>query len=527
MARFWNKIAANQSPRYSMQTPTSSPNTLPKGVGLLLVTLALMAPSAAEAFCGFYVSGGTADLYNNATQVVLMRDGTRTVLTMQNNYEGPLADFAMVIPVPIVLMEENVKTLDPAIFAKIDQLSAPRLVEYWEQDPCNPMEYDDAFPTTAGGDRDSSVDEDGVVVEAEFKVGEYQIVILSANEATGLENWLTGNDYNVPDGTSTHLAPYVESGSYFFVAKIISSEVRFDGERAILSPLRFHFDTETFHLPIRLGLISAEDQQDLIVYTLGINQRYQVANYDNVTIPTNIDVREAARDQFGGFYNALFTRVLERNPGAVITEYAWNAATCDPCPGPTLDGSDIATLGGDVMSNQDQRGWVVTRLHARYDAGNVGEDLIFEAAPPIAGGREFLQENGELEEGSVASQVNNFQARYAIRHEWDGPIECDTPNRGHWGGPPGDPWGNNVQDGATSPNTSGEDYRTQNAPIEELVDEEVPEAGIIPRAPGTTDRGPELESGCTTLGTSGAAGLGLLALAFGLFVIRRKGGSPR
>jgi MYXO-CTERM domain-containing protein len=503
------------------------------GLKLIATTLvavaALAAPTSAEAFCGFYVSGGTTDLYNNATQAVLMRDGTRTVLTMQNNYQGPLADFAMVIPVPIVLQEENVKTLDPAIFAKIDQLSAPRLVEYWEQDPCNPQEYYDAPSAQGGGARDDAeADNDGVVVEAEFKVGEYQIAILSASEATGLESWLIGNDYSIPDGAATHLDPYVEGGSYFFVAKIIAEEVRYEDGRAVLSPLRFHYDAETFSLPIRLGLISAEDQQDLIVYTLAQNQRYQVANYDNVTIPTNIDVREEARDQFGAFYNALFDRVLARNPGSVVTEYSWNAATCDPCPGPTLDGNDIATFGGDVIGGADQWGWVVTRLHARYDAGNVGDDLVFEAAPPIAGGREFLQEEGVLEEGSRPSEVNNFQARYAIRHAWDGPIECDEPNRGHWGGPPGDPYGNNVQDGATSPNTSGDDYRTQSAPIEELVTEEIPEAGIVPRTPGTGvtpytgPTGPTTDSGCATTAGKSGLGFGLFALLAGLFVLRRK-----
>ena len=99
----------------------------------------LAAPSAAHAFCGFYVSGADARLFNNATQVVMMRAGTRTVLSMQNNYQGPPADFAMVVPVPVVLQKENVKTLPREIFDRVDQLSAPRLVEYWEQDPCRPQ----------------------------------------------------------------------------------------------------------------------------------------------------------------------------------------------------------------------------------------------------------------------------------------------------------------------------------------------------------------------------------------------------
>ena len=83
-------------------------------------------------------------------------------------------------------------------------------------------------------------------------------------------------------------------------------------------------------------------------------------------------------------------------------------------------------------------GFVLTRLHARYDAGSVSDDLVFKAAPPIAGGREFLtDEKGVLEQGS-ARAGNNFQARYAIRHPWKGKLACKEPWFGSWGSPPGD-----------------------------------------------------------------------------------------
>ena len=71
--------------------------------------LFLLIPSVAEAFCGFYVAGADGALYNNATQVVMMRSGTTTVLSMQNNYKGPPENFAMVVPVPVILQEDNVK----------------------------------------------------------------------------------------------------------------------------------------------------------------------------------------------------------------------------------------------------------------------------------------------------------------------------------------------------------------------------------------------------------------------------------
>src|SRR5258705_3024788 len=123
------------------------------GIAAELAAATLGAPTAAHAFCGFYINEAGGEMFNNATQVVLMRQGTRTVLSMQNNYQGPPQDFAMVIPVPVVLKESDVKTLTKDVFAKVDTMGAPRLVEYWEQDPCMRNNYDSridiAAPTSA------------------------------------------------------------------------------------------------------------------------------------------------------------------------------------------------------------------------------------------------------------------------------------------------------------------------------------------------------------------------------------------
>jgi MYXO-CTERM domain-containing protein len=532
----------------------------------VIVALALLAPRAAHAFCGFYVSGADAKLFNNATQVVLMRDGQRTVLSMQNNYEGPPEGFALVVPVPVVLQKENVKTLPRAIFDRVDQLTSPRLVEYWEQDPCyHPELSPAAMPSMAkgamapsGGVGGASF---GVTIEAQFTVGEYEIVILSAKDATGLDIWLHRSGYKIPDGAEPYFRPYVAGGSKFFVAKVDPQKVTFENGQAMLSPLRFFYDSDTFSLPIRLGLINSHGPQDLIVDILAMGQRYEVANYDNVTIPTNLDVAEGAKEQFGALYAALFDKTLEEHPRAVVTEYSWDASSCDPCPTPALSMSELATLGADTLvtappatppagprpvldvasqartgadndpvkrvammhyegltrcfdaeaSDPSARGrtiltftvdpngapsdltvtgeqprnprldacitrqaktwrvpaeaahglgrvlltygarpqaavppwmrggggFVVTRLHARYTRDTLGEDLVFRAASPIQGGREsFAQQGGVVEKGARPGAINNFQARYAIRHPWSGPLTCANPVRGRWGGPP-------------------------------------------------------------------------------------------
>jgi MYXO-CTERM domain-containing protein len=213
---------------------------------------------------------------------------------------------------------------------------------------------------------------------------------------------------------------------------------------ATLSPLRFHYDSEQFALPIRLGLVSSNGAQDLVVHVLAKGKRYEVANYPNVAAPTNLYVSDATRSQFGAFYAALFDRVMVKNPKAVVTEYAWQAGSCDPCPGPTLDLDTLASLGADVLPSVGEKAnpnlaseFVLTRMHARYTKETLGADLVFREGAAIIGGRGMPSGDTPLERGAQSSQSNNFQARYIIRHAWTGPIECKTPNRGIWGGPPG------------------------------------------------------------------------------------------
>ena len=424
---------------------------------LLLALLLTFAAIPAHAFCGFYVSDSGSKLFNNATQVALMREGTRTVLSMQNNYEGPPERFALVVPVPVVLQKENVKTLPRDLFTKLEQLDAPRLVEYWEQDPCaqggsgTGEGFGNGHGRLGGTHATRSAGPDlGVTVEAQFTVGEYEIVILSAEDSGGLDTWLRREKYNIPPGAEPYLRPYVAKGSKFFVAKVDPAKVTFDEHhQAQLSPLRFHYDSEQFTLPVRLGLLNAKDTQDLVVHVLAKGQRYEAANYENVAIPTNLDVNEDAKKDFAGVYNALFDDTVREHPKAVVTEYSWDAATCDPCPGPALSAQDLATLGADALPQSQQPsqpaprrmwrwggGFVLTRLHARYTKDALGDDLVFRAAPPIVGGREMRAFGASLEQTPSPSSFNNFQARYAIRHPWTGEIKCEHPVRDVWGGPP-------------------------------------------------------------------------------------------
>jgi hypothetical protein len=379
---------------------------------LAVIALAFI-PLQAQAFCGFYVGKADSSLFNESSQVILARDGQRTTISMRNDYRGELTEFALVVPVPVVLKKDDVKVLDQKIFERLDSYTAPRLVEYHDEDPCAPRVRRDAMlsavPAPSASGPRGSVDQ-RVRVEAFFTVGEYDIVILSAQESDALETWLTQNGYNIPKGASAALRPYVRQGMKFFVARVNLKEQAKGGSR-YLSPLQFGFTSEKFMLPMRLGMLNAKGPQDLIVYTLTRKGRVEASNYRTVKVPTGVDLPTYVRDPavFRDFYKTMFSRLAEEDGyRTVFTEYAWDSGWCDPCVAPPPRDDEIVAAGAAWVTDgagTRQRGVavVVTRLHLRYTPDSFPEDLV-------------LQETADRA---------TFQARYVLRHPWAGnPYRC-------------------------------------------------------------------------------------------------------
>ncbi len=380
--------------------------------------LALLAgPPDASAFCGFYVGKADASLYNEASQVVIARNEGRTVISMMNDYKGELTEFALVVPVPVVLEKSQIHVGDREVFKHLDAYSAPRLVEYFDENPCNPILYEKALPApaAAGAMRASKdVERDralGVTVEAEYTVGEYDIVILSAKQSDGLETWLGENGYRIPKGASAALRPYIQQDMKFFVAKVNLKEQKKTGV-SYLRPLQFAFESPKFMLPIRLGMVNAKGPQDLILFVLTKNGRVESTNYRTVKLPSGMNVPEYVKGDFANFYKSMFdTQVDQAKMRAVFTEYFWDMGWCDPCAAEPLSHDELKKLGVFWLDEDAEpaakRGFapmpgaspvMVTRMHVRYTADSFPEDLVFQET----------------------ADRDNFQGRYVLRHAWKG-----------------------------------------------------------------------------------------------------------
>lgn len=377
----------------------------------LLITLVAMICIIPKAwgFCGFYVAKADATLYNKASQVVIARDGNRTILTMANDFQGDVKDFALVVPVPVVLKREQVQIGDPKILERLDAFSAPRLVEYFDPNPCQENKFWDFAPrpasvakTQASNRRDRSL---GVTVEAQFSVGEYDIVILSAKESTGLATWLTQNGYRIPNSAAPLLQPYIRQNMKFFVAKVNLTQFQRAGFQ-YLRPLQIAYSSPKFMLPIRLGMINASGEQDLIVYILSPKGQAELTNYRTAKIPTNAEIPLFVKTDFARFYKAVFATAHQReNQKVAFLEYAWDMGSCDPCAADPLTPDELRKAGVFWLNSPSAsagRGVFITRLHVRYSRARFAEDLMFQET----------------------ANRQNFQGRYVLRHPFNGRANC-------------------------------------------------------------------------------------------------------
>jgi hypothetical protein len=475
------------------------------GFSLLLASLTLA--SGATAFPGF-MAGKTKPPVIHESAVVMMKKGPTTVVTVMPDYQGPLEPFVVVLATPADVTADHVVTLKREFVDHANQMSAPRFHEFWEQDPCDPGPAEQEWqrdlrvsgsgflgaPAPGGGGQ-KVAPELSLDTQPKVKDGEYKMSVLPPG--TSPIGWLKDHGYTAPPGTEQAVAPYVSQGLVFVMAEVDTKRIELVGsDRAQLSPIRFYTDQPYDTLPSKLGLLNKppSDMQELTVYALDPTNRYEVANYENITAPTNIEVDFDVKERMGEFYNSLYDAILKQHPKAFLREYAWPADGCgEPCATVPYELSELLSLGGDVFERavpEDEKKpkppeltadekaadkellkplkpkekkqrikdltadrqkvaevkalvarnkYILSRVHYRYDDKTLSDDPKFVGKGDGLDGGTALPK-GEKREASqdVTNDKNRLQTRFNNFHNWKPVIHCDAPDRWKWGKSPPD-----------------------------------------------------------------------------------------
>lgn len=321
--------------------------------------LALLPPAAA--FCGTYIGDLGEDLANTRSQIIIAREGQRTTLTLSPDVQGSTTRFGMLLPVPEVLLPEDVTLASAALFGVFGDWSVPRLVSY----DCGDFYQEGDSDTDADTDADADATSDGVTVESTFSVGAYDLSVLSATGADGLTPWLQDRGFVVPDSAAPILQGYIDAGQYFLAAQV---DLQALPDGGYLPPLQFGYDDPAFSVPIRLGTTVSTGEQDLLIYVLAENTTVGVANYDEAELESDCMVPPGQEpdDYYAQALDESFSR------GVWLKEYMWWPMNCDPCASEPPTEADILATG----YKGDAYGAHFTRLHLRYTPEEATQDLM-------------------------------------------------------------------------------------------------------------------------------------------------------
>lgn len=426
---------------------------------------------------------GGSDRFVHTTHVVVLKDSDVSVVTVMIDYQGPRTKFALLLPVPRDVDATRVRTLRREIVSRLEQVSAPRLHEFYEKDPCEPGRAEQAWeerlrPRTRGfltprmlPPPDSSYrisNEMSIPSQPVFKGEESEFAhwVLTASSERELEAKLSRRGYRISKSAASRLNPHLGPGAKLLLSEVQLDRVELVGNNAIqLGGIRY---TTREKLPLvasTLGLLHSAGTQDLFIYVLDSKHRYEAANYPNVFSPTNVAVAPQGRLHLGSAYNALFDHVVAKEP-RFVTEYVWSTEGCgEPCPNAPLQLRELLSLGGDEVeaelsrvktpkANQPtekvdpdeqaleerraliaRQRYVLTRLHYRYKKTELARDVgLRPAAGHVRGGVGIPKgPSAELLTTIVSSPQSTFQTRFFASHPWSGTTPCKQPVRWRWG----------------------------------------------------------------------------------------------
>lgn len=335
---------------------------------LVVLVVAMLAAAESWAFPGLAVSVSGKRPTISKTELVVMQHAEVSIVTLAVEYQGPVERFALLLPVPRDVERRRLRTVKHEFIARLEQLTAPRVFEFWEQDPCVPgapeQAWQEKVPVKNRGfltpevmpPRDAhyqvpnelSIPEVPVFKEAE---DEFSYRLLRPKSAAELRAWLEKRGYRVEAAALDPLFGVLGAEVQLLVAEVVVERAELiDSERLQLGGIRYWSKRPLLPIFRSLGQAHAAPRHDLFVYGLHRQKRYQAANLGNVFAPTNLSVSAGVGAKVGPLYNTLFERLERARPATAVTEFVGPSDECgEPCSNAPLELRELLTFGGDVL----------------------------------------------------------------------------------------------------------------------------------------------------------------------------------
>ena len=354
---------------------------------LALLAASLFSPPA-QAFCGTYVGGADGAPTNQASHVVMVRQGRRTTLTMAGDARGLSPSFGMVVPVPGEVSKAELLD-DLRLVERVDRYAGPRLVSY----SCEELH---GFGAGSGGSGQQAVcgmvaqlatdklrsailaEAHGLLGELVPGLGSYEVDVLAPSSVADLDDWAGTRGWSIDPDARALMAPHIDRGGGVVTVGVDLEEARYGG--VLLKPLQIAYESDAMVVPVKLGAVGATGTQDLVITVITdmADGAVGISNHDEFAVESECMWRDEG-PSFDAFYEDQLAEGWREGGDGVAwtTEYVWAPAKCDPCPdeGP-LEEETLRELGYDGNPGEA----VLTRLRVRMDPERVRDDLVLYAS---------------------------------------------------------------------------------------------------------------------------------------------------
>ncbi len=269
---------------------------------------------------GPVVRGGRAgQMVSSPRQEALLAfDGETVRIALRTHFRAGPKDVAWIVPVPKA--PTDVRALKEGLFELLEEHTAPRF--RWTEH-YGGAKSDGSFGGTLGGDEGDGelTVERAVRVEASGTAGLFNWTVLGATDAAKLVEWLTENDYAVPDGSEPVFKQYVEDGWHWLAIKLRPEDAR----RPVLAPhpIGYTYSDRRLVYPLVISQLSADTENEIVLYVLS-RRRCHAKNWANARV-TSDTLRRDPRSPSGTNYEALLAGLTEKHGGRLfMTEYSLN-----------------------------------------------------------------------------------------------------------------------------------------------------------------------------------------------------------
>jgi hypothetical protein len=344
------------------------------------LTFTTLAPTLASACGGFFCSVPTGPtppqpVDQTAERIVFEVHGDDTITAhVQISYAGPADEFAWIVPVPGT---PDVSETDPVMFQDIDATTALQvLLPSPEFCPitnggggragcggCASMDTAMEGTSTATASGDDSRAGPVVVVHAEGSTDNYDYVVISADLASDLTEWLQGEGYNVSDNMVPVMQPYVDDGMRYLAVRLRDGRTAND-----VAPLAMRYEGDEPMIPIQLTAVAAQPLMGVQVWIFG-EAPYLPENY-SWEVPAT---QEIFSDELGN-----------------TSYFAWVARIVSESDGQTWSAEYI----GQNLTGRFPQHEIVSRFYTRLSPEQMTVDPTFavSAAPSVSN---FLDLSGQ------------------------------------------------------------------------------------------------------------------------------------